>query len=70
MADVECRGCKKIKDSTFDFYWSGGERQRRCKQCMKEYIRAWHQRSRARIVAGKKKRDEQLASRTGKRNED
>ena len=62
MAEVECRLCKKVKDSTFDFYWSNGERQRRCKSCMKAYTMEWQRKARERIKLAKLNRTHELAT--------
>ena len=69
MADAECRVCKEIKDSTFDYYWSNGERQRRCKDCMKAYTVEWQRKARERIKLAKLKRTHELASIEAKKNE-
>jgi hypothetical protein len=53
MVDVACTVCSDVKDSTFDFYWSGDKRQPYCKECMKKYSRGWgkkHKRNNASIL--------------------
>jgi len=41
MVEVKCSKCKKTKDSTFDFYWTGTKRSAYCKDCQKEYTKRW-----------------------------
>lgn len=62
MVDVACRKCNIIKDSSFDFYWSKGERQRRCKKCMKAYTTEWQRQTAQKIKDAKKDYQTQLAS--------
>lgn len=53
MAQAQCRICKQTKDSTFDFYWNKKGRQGHCKECQRQYNKAWNQGIRERIAKKK-----------------
>lgn len=68
MVDIVCNQCNKVKDSTFDFYWSRGERQRRCKECMKAYSTSWYRDKSDRLKKIKALENERLAPRSGEKD--
>jgi hypothetical protein len=65
MAEIVCPRCGEIKDSSFDFYWTQGNRQRWCKECMKHYTKTWHRERKLQNENNKAARLDRLESASG-----
>ena len=53
MATVACSSCKRLKDSTFDFYSREDKRQCYCKECAVNYSKKWAKLHKERLKACK-----------------